>query len=212
VKTRTIVELPGYVTVAVAADRLKLAPRTVRDLVYGGRLPSARLGRRHFLKTTDVEGERRRRLGLPLLQANPVARRRRSTRPTPLRHAEPRAAAGATRSDARRERAAQRAAALEHWLRSHHSPVAPSLPFERLEVGANGANCDACKRPVRSGGQMLQALPETDTAARLCLTCGRRALLAWSDARRREALAARRFAQELGTTYAPLLEPVSAAA
>jgi hypothetical protein len=49
-------------------------------------------------------------------------------------------------------------------------------------------------------------------AARLCLTCARRAVLAWSDSRRREAIAARRLAQELGTTYAPLLEPAGAAA
>ena len=48
------------------ADRLRLAPRSVRDLIYTGRLPSARLGRRHFLRIPDVEAERRRRLGLPL--------------------------------------------------------------------------------------------------------------------------------------------------
>src|SRR5439155_216717 len=76
-KKRTIIELPGYVTVAGAADRLRLAPRSVRDLIYTGRLPSARLGRRHFLKITDIELERRRRLGLPLPQPRSVARRRR---------------------------------------------------------------------------------------------------------------------------------------
>src|SRR5215210_4647248 len=78
-KTRTVVELPGFVTVAVAADRLRLAPRSVRDLVYTGRLASARLGRRHFLRVPDVEAERRRRLGLPL----PQARRPRRERPRP---------------------------------------------------------------------------------------------------------------------------------
>src|SRR5947199_2992735 len=65
-KTRTVVELPGYITVSAAAERLRLAPRSVRDLVYAGRLASARLGRRHFLRVPDVEAERRRRLGLPL--------------------------------------------------------------------------------------------------------------------------------------------------
>src|SRR5439155_25093699 len=74
-KTRTVVELPGYVTVAVAAERLRLAPRSVRDLVYAGRMPSARLGRRHFLRVPDVETERRRRLGLPLPQPRRVSRR-----------------------------------------------------------------------------------------------------------------------------------------
>src|SRR5919201_4513282 len=82
-KTRTVVELPGYVTVAVAADRLRLAPRSVRDLVYTGRMPSARLGRRHLLRIPDVEAERRRRLGLPLPPPRPAARRRRGTRRRP---------------------------------------------------------------------------------------------------------------------------------
>src|SRR5438477_12868358 len=74
-KTRTVVELPGYVTVSAAAERLRLAPRSVRDLVYAGRMPSARLGRRHFLRVPDVETERRRRLGLPLPQPRRVSRR-----------------------------------------------------------------------------------------------------------------------------------------
>ena len=60
---------------------------------------------------------------------------------------------------------------------------------------------------------MVDAGPDDGRpAARLCLTCARRALLAWSDSRRREGVAARRLAQELGTTYTPLLEPVGAAA
>src|SRR5687768_2817963 len=114
-KTRTVVELPGYVTVSAAAERLRLAPRSVRDLVYAGRLPSARLGRRHFLRVTDVEAERRRRLGLPLPQARTVARSRRAPRrqldllPTRLRAAgaaEARATSP-TRSETRRARAEQ---------------------------------------------------------------------------------------------------------
>src|SRR6266849_5839855 len=82
-KKRVAVELPGYVTVAGAADRLRLAPRSVRDLIYTGRMPSARLGRRHFLRIPDVEAERRRRLGLPLPQSRPVPRRRRVVRQQP---------------------------------------------------------------------------------------------------------------------------------
>jgi hypothetical protein len=221
-KTRTVVELPGFVTVAVAADRLRLAPRSVRDLVYAGRLASARLGRRHFLRVPDVEAERRRRLGLPLPQARPVARQPRAprqrpdTRPTAL-HAgtEPAVQPRTTRSmnsETRRERARQRAAELERWLRSGHGPGAPSLPFTRVDLSAATATCDGCRRTVRSGGRVVDAAAaDGRPAARLCLTCARRALLAWSDARRREAVAARRLAQELGVTYVPLLEPATAA-
>jgi hypothetical protein len=204
--------LPGYVTVAAAADRLRLAPRSVRDLVYAGRLPSARLGRRHFLRVPDVEAERRRRLGLPLPAARPAAPRRRMGRrqrdagPTPLvagvTPPQPGRAAGRA-STARRERARQRADQLERWLRSGHGPVAPALPFAVVELGPEPSACDACRRPVRAGGRMVDAgAADGRPAARLCLTCARRALLAWSDSRRREAAAARRLAQELGTTPA----------
>lgn len=222
-KTRTVVELPGYVTVSVAADRLQLAPRSVRDLVYTGRVPSARLGRRHFLRVPDVEAERRRRLGLPLPQPRSVARNRRAPRqqpgvqPTPLRVGgeaalRPRAA-NPTSSEARRARAEQRAAQLERWLRSGHGPATPALPFTTVDLGAATGACDACHRPVRAGGRMVDAAASDGRpAARLCLTCARRTLLAWSDSRRREAIAARRLAQELGTTYTPLLEPASTAA
>ena len=221
-KTRTVVELPGYVTVAVAADRLRLAPRSVRDLVYTGRLPSARLGRRHLLRVPDVEAERRRRLGLPLPPPRPAARRRRGTRRRPDAPPAPGWAGGPVpalpravdrvRSEARRERARQRAAQLERWLRAGHGPAAPALPFATVDLGAGTAVCDACRRPVRAGGRMVDAgAADGRPAARLCLTCARRALLAWSDSRRREAVAARRLAQELGSTYAPPLGPASAA-
>src|SRR5438034_2048596 len=114
-KNRITVQLPGYVTVAGAADRLRLAPRSVRDLIYIGRLPSARLGRRHILRIPDVEAERRRRLGLPLPPARTAARRRRALRPEPLARPtpplatgeatiRPRAASSAS-SEARRARA-----------------------------------------------------------------------------------------------------------
>jgi hypothetical protein len=217
VKKRTIVELPGYVTVAVAADRLGLAARSVRDLVYAGRVPSARLGRRHFLRVPDVEAERRRRLGLPLPAARPAGRPRRVSAPGSAKPRRPEAVEAALRpraprSDARRLRAQQRAAELERWLRSGRVALRPSLPFASVDVGAEPVACDACGRSVRAGGRMVAAAP-TDgrPAARLCFTCARRALLAWSDDRRREAVAARRLAQELGATYTPLLEPASAA-
>jgi excisionase family DNA binding protein len=219
-KTRTVVELPGYVTVSTAAERLRLAPRSVRDLVYAGRLPSARLGRRHFLRVPDVEAERRRRLGLPLPQPRTVARARPAMRrasgavPTPLRaeRAGEARVPSPTRSEARRARAEQRTAELERWLRSGHGPGTPTLPFAAVDLGAAPAACDACHRQVRAGGRMVEAAPSDGRpAARLCLTCARRTLLAWSDSRRREAIAARRLAQELGTTYTPLLEPATAA-
>src|SRR5438477_7712667 len=118
-KTRTVVELPGYVTVSAAAERLRLAPRSVRDLVYAGRLPSTRLGRRHFLRIPDVEAERRRRLGLPLPQPRPLARRRRALRPrvdaqlsSSIATGRPAAQPPRSRSinsEARRQRAEQRA-------------------------------------------------------------------------------------------------------
>jgi len=222
-KKTIIVELPGYVTVAGAADRLRLAPRSVRDLIYTGRLPSARLGRRHFLKLTDVEAERRRRLGLPLPRRRPVARHRQAPRrpsetQQPPRHVDDKSAvqASAARSatsEARRERARQREAALERWMRSGHAGEAPRLPFKTVELEGESSRCDACQRPVRPGGRMMDAAEnDAHSAARLCLTCARRTVLAWSDRRRREAVAARRLAQELGPTYTPLLEPANAAA
>jgi hypothetical protein len=220
-KNHSDLALPGYVSVAGAAARLHLAPRSVRDLVYSGRLPSARLGRRHFLRVLDVEAERRRRLGLPLPQVKagvrgqPGLRSRPSERPKPQRLAaddasQPRVA-GTVRSEARHERAQQRAAEFERWLRSGHATGTPSLPFTTVDLDAETA-CDACRRPVRTGGRMVDAAAaEGRSAARLCLTCARRALLAWSDGRRREAVAARRLAQTLGHTYTPLLESSSAA-
>src|SRR5436853_595844 len=93
IKKSTVIELPGYVTVAGAADQLRLAARSVRDLIYTGRLPSARLGRRHFLRIPDVEAERRRRLGLPLPPSHTVPTYRRVVRRPP---APPRASNGWT--------------------------------------------------------------------------------------------------------------------
>ncbi len=220
-KKRMSVALPGYVTVAGAAERLRLASRSVRDLVYAGRLPSARLGRRHFLRIPDVEAERRRRLGLPLSPAVPAVRRPprpqsvTPPRPRSIRAeatVQPRAAAEPVRSEARRERAQQRATELERWLRSGHGSAPPPLPFTVVALGDESTVCDVCRRPVGAGGSMVDAgASDGRAAARLCLPCARRALLAWSDSRRREAVAGRRFARALGATYTPLLESDSAA-
>ena len=64
--TRLAATLPGYANVARVSEVLHLAPRSVRDLIYTGRLPSVRVGRQHYLKATDVDLERRRRLAVPM--------------------------------------------------------------------------------------------------------------------------------------------------
>src|ERR687886_1884215 len=102
--------VPGFVTVQGAGEALHLAPRSVRDLIYSGRLPSVRLGRLHFVSTADLELERRRRLGLAPL------------RPRAERPHRPRLASQAVRQHrpadpaARARRAEERAAALQRWL------------------------------------------------------------------------------------------------
>jgi hypothetical protein len=58
---RTAVGAPGYLSVAAAAERLGLRPRSVRYLIEHDRLRSQRLGRMHFLSTGDVEAYRRAR-------------------------------------------------------------------------------------------------------------------------------------------------------
>jgi hypothetical protein len=45
-KNHSDAALPGYVPVTGAATRLHLASRSVRDLIYTGRLPSTRLEHR----------------------------------------------------------------------------------------------------------------------------------------------------------------------
>src|SRR5437763_11573661 len=83
---RVAAVLPGYASVARAAEALHLAPRSVRDLIYAGRLPSLRIGRLHYVRASDLELERRRRLGLPLPQPQ-MSRRQ----PRPARARQPRA-------------------------------------------------------------------------------------------------------------------------
>jgi hypothetical protein len=168
---------------------LHLAPRSVRDLIYAGRLPSVRIGRLHYVRASDLELERRRRLGLPpaagrarrprVLASRPASGAR--VRERPREHIDP---------ALRRQRAAERASIVRAWA-ERHMPSAPNVPFE-VESVAEPVTCAACGRQVRRG-RMVRA--EGD---RLCVTCGRRALLTWADRRRLEAAAARRLSQELG--------------
>ena len=186
-----------------AGEVLYLAPRSVRDLIYAGRLPSLRVGRLHYIKTADLELERRRRLGLPLPQPR---RARQMPRPPRQIGASPEASARtnaarharAPRDPAlRRQRAAERTALVRTWAQRHRTASALSLPFVVLGV-TSPLSCEACGREI-GHGRILELAPEGGRApARLCLACGRRVLLDWADRRRQEAAAARRLSQSLG--------------
>ena len=56
---RTAIGAPGFLSVRAAAERLDLQPRSVRYLIEHGRLKSQRLGRMHFLPSSQVETYRR---------------------------------------------------------------------------------------------------------------------------------------------------------
>ena len=205
---------------ARAAEALHLAPRSVRDLIYAGRLPSLRIGRLHYVRATDLERERRRRLGLPLPAQRQPPRQRRparspsaTVRPGPERpelDAEPgqNPKSGEVRDRPerrphtdpalRRQRAAERADVVRRWA-LRHQPGAPRVPFVPLTL-AEATTCAACGRALRANQRALHAL---ETNERLCLACGRRALMAWADQRRLEATAARRLAQGLGAATPP---------
>ena len=194
--------MPGYASVERASEVLHLARRSVRDLIYAGRLPSLRVGRLHYIKSVDLDLERRRRLGLPLPQ-RPAARphhaaRRRSTTQDTL-DAEVRRQRAA-------ERAAQRAALVSRWALRHGS-VEPRVPAVMVGV-TTPVTCEACGRQVRRGGVVELAPEPGQPTAQLCVTCGRRALLDWADRRRLEAAAARRLSRSLGEPQ-PLAEPQS---
>jgi hypothetical protein len=176
--------LPGYASVARASEVLHLAPRSVRDLIYSGRLPSLRIGRLHYLKVSDLDLERRRRLGLP----PPRPRKPHVARPRAVSAERPR-----VDPSARRRRAAERAAQVSRWAQRHPTAM-PRVPFEVVSVTNAPEACEACGRTVRSG-EMLRAAA---VDGRLCTTCGRRALLEWADQRRLEAVAARRMSEQLG--------------
>jgi excisionase family DNA binding protein len=184
---RTAVTVPGYMSVARAGEVLHLAPRTVRDLIYSGRLPSQRVGRRHYLRAADVEQERRRRLGLPTLPRAVAAapRPRKLTVSAPRAHANP---------ELRRQRALERAAQVARWGNRRPAHEA-NVPFT-VEAASDAFVCASCSRRVKAG-RTVREVPGGD---RLCLTCGRRAVLDWADRRRFEAQSARRFARQLGSS------------
>jgi excisionase family DNA binding protein len=56
---RTAIGAPGFLSVRAAAERLDLRPRSVRYLIEHGKLGSQRLGRMHFLPSSQVEAYRR---------------------------------------------------------------------------------------------------------------------------------------------------------
>ena len=197
---RVAAHLPGYASVPAVAEVLHLAPRSVRDLIYSGRLPSLRVGRLHYVRATDLEIERRRRLGLRLPPARVRSRRARVVRPGAPRR-QP-----ALDSPPRRERAAQRAAMVSRWMQ-RHGLAQPRVPFAPAFADAAFA-CTTCSRQVRAGARCVQATEDDD---RLCLTCGRRALFDWADRRRLEATAARRLAQDLGSAVVRTPAPADAA-
>lgn len=184
---RTAATLSGYMNVARAGEVLHLAPRSVRDLIYAGRLPSQRVGRRHYLRASDVEQEHRRRLGKPLLRRAAVFRPtpRRLTSPSPQSHVDP---------EVRRQRALERNAQIASWTKRQPA-FGTSVPFNE-EAAPEAFKCAVCSRLIRAG-RCLRASPGGD---RLCLGCGRRAVLEWADRRRFEASSARRLARDLGTT------------
>jgi hypothetical protein len=200
--------LPGYASVGRASEVLHLAPRSVRDLIYGGRLPSLRVGRLHYIKAADLELERRRRLGLPLKPR--VAHPRHAGEAVP-RQARPRGPRQQSLdAELRRQRAAERAELVSRWAQ-RHGVVEPHVPARVLAVTTPLA-CDACGRAVR-GGRVVELVGDVESArGRLCLTCGRRALLDWADRRRLEAAAARRLSQSLGEPSLPVPSPESHAA
>jgi hypothetical protein len=182
--------LPGYATVRHGSGVLHLAPRSVRDLIYSGRLPSLRIGRLHYLRATDLELERRRRLGLQLPSRTPRAPRSRAT----VLSARPRVEHDHVDPALRRERAAERAALVNLWAERHHF-AGPDLPFAAT-VATVPTACAICNRTLRPGARVLQ--PAQD-ATQLCLSCGRRVLLDWADHRRQESSAARRMANDLSS-------------
>ena len=193
---RVAAVLPGYTTVRESGRVLHLAPRSVRDLIYSGRLPSLRIGRLHYVRATDLELERRRRLGLRLPSRTPRSPHMRPPREQarpPRKQARPGAERGSSDPALRRERAAERAALVNRWAERHH-PATPELPFA-ANVAAGPTACAICGRGIRAGVRVVQP---TQDESPLCLTCGRRVLLDWADHRRLEAAAARRMAQELG--------------
>jgi hypothetical protein len=193
---RVAAVLPGYATVKHAGEVLHLAPRSVRDLIYTGRLPSVRIGRPHFVRVADLELERRRRLGLRLPTRLSRRGRPASQQPTGA-SSHPAVERHAGDPLLRRQRAAERQAMVSRWAERHASPD-PGLPY-MVRIASVTTSCTICSRKIRDGRRMVMALPDDEP---LCLSCGRRALLGWADRRRLEAAAARRLAHDLAAAAA----------
>jgi hypothetical protein len=193
--------LPGYASVNRAAEVLHLAPRSVRSLIYAGRLPSLRVGRLHYIRSADLEAERRRRLGLPPLEPRQV----RGHRHSHSSHTDGAVARRhSTDPEVRRQRALERAELVKHWAQRHEvfEPHVPAA-VRAVELSAP-VTCAACGRQVRRG----RYVEMTATAESLCVTCARRALLEWADRRRLEAAAARQLSHSLGEPQPePMLQP-----
>jgi hypothetical protein len=196
---RLAATLPGYASVARASEVLHLAPRSVRDLIYQGRIPSLRIGRMHYIRASDLDVERRRRLGLPARQRLAPRRdsetHRRASR-SPRNHS--------LDAALRRQRSAERAALVTRWSRHHHM-LAPRVPAQVRSV-AEPVTCEACSRVLRQG-RFVELTTDSGHTSSLCVTCGRRALLEWADQRRQEALAARELSHSLGEPEARLVDP-----
>jgi hypothetical protein len=201
--SRTTAGVPGYLTVAGSSELLHLAPRSVRDLIYTGRLPSVRLGRRHYVSAVDVDMERRRRLGLPLPKRRSARRQPTAEGGTATRSRSPRLRLVPSDGQERRRRAAERAAVLERWLRAGHHLDQPRLPFVSRLLDTS-TTCSVCGNRVGRGARMVAfEAVEGRERGEACSTCARRALLAWADERRREAAAARQAAQNLALLEGP---------
>lgn len=197
---RLAATLPGYASVLRASEVLHLAPRSVRDLIYAGRIPSLRIGRLHYIRAVDLEQERRRRLGLPLGQrrrASSTARRRQPGGPRQPRNHSLDAAL-------RRQRAAEREELATRWAHRHgvSQPRVPAHVREVLEPFA----CESCGRKLRSGRYIAFGV-DSQSPMQLCLMCGRRALLEWADVRRQESSAARQMAHSLGQPEGSPVDP-----
>jgi len=197
--SRLAATLPGYASVARASELLHLAPRSVRDLIYAGRIPSLRVGRQHFIRSADLEVERRRRRGLPLpRRRQPSATHAR--RQSPRRRTEPR---NPSLDDAlRRQRASERTEMVTRWAQ-RHGFLHPHVPAHVREV-TTPVDCESCGRTLRHG-RYVEVQPDDGqpATAQLCVTCGRRALLEWADRRRLEAATARQLSRSLGEPEQP---------
>jgi len=198
---RLAATLPGYASVLRASEVLHLAPRSVRDLIYAGRIPSLRIGRLHYIRAADLEQERRRRLGLPL------ARRPRTPTRTPrTTQAGPREPRNHSLDAAlRRQRAAEREELAARWAQRHGIVQEPRVPAHVREVVEPMA-CESCARKLRSG-RYIEFGADGQSPGQLCLMCGRRALLEWADLRRQEATAARQMAHSLGQPEGSPVDP-----